>query len=780
MASNTDALRSMAAKPLRLKAARLQRDGDLAGAFKAYEEAVALAPQDPDLLIALAELASQLEMTDVAVRLWAHLTGAGQAGPVAVEGYARALIAAARLPEAIDFLKSALPAHAGEPRLWTTLCLALTYAGRASDALTFFDEGIRLDPRLAAGVYNRGLALCDLGRLADAEADFQAALKLARKGSDRATIEFSLATLALARGDLASGWPLYERRLSPDWPKSVAFQGSGRRLGPGDSLSGRSVLVLAEQGISDEIMFANILPDLVDEVGSNGPLIVAVEGRLVSLFQRSFPSAEVCAHATPRVGTRPMRRTQTALSGRVDLWSPLGSLAQRYRQTVADYPRAPFLRADPARVEHWRAWLGSDRPAFGITWRSGKIAGDRQRLAPTLQQWAALLQTLGARFVNIQYGDSAPDLALLEQLSGVEIRQPPGLNIRDDLAALCSALDGVVGIQNATTVLAGACGAPLTVVAGPGSWFQLGQDQAPWFADARICATEHFGDWTIAITKAAAEIGRMVAAEPARPAGASTPAAGVQEAQSPSTSPKRLKRGGQDSGAMRVICVLRSGGDYAPAHVERLQRQLARHLPGAELTCLSDVDVPCRRVPLRQDWRGVRGWWAKMELFAPWVEGDLLFFDLDTSLVGDLAEIAAVRSLTLLEDFNFSAYVSSGVMFLPEADRPAIWETFSRDPWGGSAITTIRTWKTPGWATRAFWLTMALLGRSAGRASSQARSAPTRSMTSPGAACRTTPASSVSTVSRGPGPPRWSRSSRATKRDPIKGPPPRGQGPTIA
>ena len=675
MASNTDALRSAAAKSLRIKAVRLQRDGDLAGAFKAYEEAVALAPQDPELLMALAELASQLEMTDVAVRLWAHLNMAGPAGPMAIEGYARALIAAARLTEAIDFLKTSLPAHASEPRLWTALGLALTYAGRAQEALTFFDEGIRLDPRLAAGVYNRGLALCDLGRLPDAETDFQAALKLARKGSERATIEFSLATLALARGDLPSGWSLYERRLSPDWPKSVAFQGAGRRLAPGDSLTGRSVLVLAEQGISDEIMFANVLPDLIDDIGPDGRLILAVEARLVGLFQRSFPAIEVCAHATPRVGTRPMRRTQAPVSGRVDLWTPLGSLAQRYRPAIANFPRRPYLKPDPARVTHWRDWLGGGQPAFGVTWRSGKIAGDRQRLAPSLQQWAALLQTPGAGFVDIQYGDSAPDLAILAQLSGVTVRRPPGLNVRDDLddlAALCMALDGVVGIQNATTVLAGACGAAVTFVTGPGSWFQLGEDQAPWFADSRICTTNDFADWTPAITEAAARISRIVASPPARPPTASQP----------TSKPWRDKQGTKGGSATRVVCVLRSGGEYTPAHVERLQRQLARCLPGAELTCLSDVDVPCQRIPLRQDWREGRGWWAKMELFAPWVEGDLLFFDLDTSLVGDLTDIAAVRSLTMMQDFNYGAHLSSTMMFLPEADRPAIWETFCRDPLG--------------------------------------------------------------------------------------------------
>ncbi|MEJ0044274.1 MAG: hypothetical protein WDM81_19555 [Rhizomicrobium sp.] len=40
-------------------------------------------------------------------------------------------------------------------------------------------------------------------------------------------------------------------------------------------------------------MFANILPDLARRVGDTGLLQIAVDPRLVPLFQRSFPNAEV-------------------------------------------------------------------------------------------------------------------------------------------------------------------------------------------------------------------------------------------------------------------------------------------------------------------------------------------------------------------------------------------------------------------------------------------------------------------------------------------------------
>ena len=50
---------------------------------------------------------------------------------------------------------------------------------------------------------------------------------------------------------------------------------------------------------------------------------------------------------------------------------------------------------------------------------------------------------------------------------------------------------------------------------------------------------------------------------------------------------------------MKIVTVLRSGGEYRPEHVGRLQEQCAEHAPGIPFFCLSDVQVPCARIPLR-------------------------------------------------------------------------------------------------------------------------------------------------------------------------------------
>ena len=119
------------------------------------------------------------------------------------------------------------------------------------------------------------------------------------------------------------------------------------------------------------------------------------------------------------------------------------------------------------------------------------------------------------------------------------------------------------------------------------------------------------------------------------------------------------------------VCVLRSGGDFRPEHVQRLAKQV----PG--IVCLSDVPVdgvPC--IPLAHGWPG---WWSKMNAFGPVLEGDVLLMDLDT-LVIRMPELPDVT--TVLSDFYRPHLMGSGLMYLTAADRARCWEAWMRDPAG--------------------------------------------------------------------------------------------------
>jgi hypothetical protein len=128
---------------------------------------------------------------------------------------------------------------------------------------------------------------------------------------------------------------------------------------------------------------------------------------------------------------------------------------------------------------------------------------------------------------------------------------------------------------------------------------------------------------------------------------------------------------------VRVACVLRSGGDYGPDDVRRLRGGVEAHLPGARFVCLSDVDVPCERIPLRHDWPG---WWAKLNLFSPEITGDFLYLDLDTIITGDLSDLASLNRLAIMRDVYRPTGLQSSCMFLPEVDRAPVWQSFMVDP----------------------------------------------------------------------------------------------------
>jgi hypothetical protein len=121
-----------------------------------------------------------------------------------------------------------------------------------------------------------------------------------------------------------------------------------------------------------------------------------------------------------------------------------------------------------------------------------------------------------------------------------------------------------------------------------------------------------------------------------------------------------------------TICtVLKSGGEYTPEHVQRLAKQVPN------LVCLSDVDVPgVKTIPLKEK---LPGWWSKLELFSPAIDGDILYMDLDTTVVGDLTPLLNINKTTLLEDFYFKGYAASGLMYIKQADKKAVFDAFMAD-----------------------------------------------------------------------------------------------------
>ena len=236
--------------------------------------------------------------------------------------------------------------------------VALDTLGRSEEALESFAKALALQPDYAEALSNRGTALIDLDRLDEAMASYDAALAL-----DPRSVEFrwnkSLLQLRqrIARGGM--GGP----RVAPSarhWePRSFP--------GPewdGTALPRRRVLLYAEQALGDTIQFARFARAVAD---AGTDVILEVQRPLAALMQ-SLPGVTVVAKAAAPLPA-------------FDCHLPLMSVPHKMSLPGVSVA-APYLAAEPKRIEHWRRQLagegfGSALPGVAIPRRRGRAVRSR-------------------------------------------------------------------------------------------------------------------------------------------------------------------------------------------------------------------------------------------------------------------------------------------------------------------------------------------------------------------------------------------------------------------
>ncbi len=493
-----------------------EKAGDLKSAIGCYEAALQLLPDHGAIANDLGRLAYQLGQPEVAEKLFSAFLLSHPGHPEGANNLACALRDQQRFAEAIEVLKTVIFAHPANALLWNTLGTVMNEQGDIAESVTFYDEALRLEPGFARARYNRGNARLSAGDPAGALEDVETALSGTVSQADLPMMRLARATSLIACGRLEEGWDAYEVRLDASFPGATHFLIDRPRWTPETDVAGKAVLVVGEQGLGDEILFSNTLPDLVKAIGPKGKLVLAVEPRQVKLFQQSFPQAEVGGHATFNVDGRIVRALPFLKDAQtIDCWTPMASLLRRWRRSVEAFPKTPgVLAAATERVSYWKGVLAElgDRPKVGVLWKSLKVDSARRRFFSPFEQWRPVLEQPGVSFVNLQYGDCSAELEAA-RAAGIEIWQPPGINLKDDLddlAALCCALDFSIGPPNATTNIAAACGAEVWMIATPGVWPKLGTSAMPWYPSVRMFTTPSLNRWGEAMAEVAGALAARI------------------------------------------------------------------------------------------------------------------------------------------------------------------------------------------------------------------------------------------------------------------------------
>lgn len=379
-------------------------------------------------------------------------------------------------PEAAQILANRmLTLRPNDPRGLAERAAAATELDAVTSALADTRQALTLDPGQTTAWGNRAETLYRL-------ADYEAATRCGERARMTAPADLevlaNLAAYRLATGDLAMGWRLFRHR-------PARRNTAGPELPRWTGEAAASLLVLAEQGLGDELLFSTLWSDLdrLMAAGKLGAVTVEADERLIPLGAR----------ARPRLTWRQRLRTDNT-GGPFTHWCLAGDLPEVLRPEPDSFGSfTPGLRPDPDRVTGWRTWLdkaAGGRPAIGLCWRSGSRAGHRRRHYPTLDDCAPLLAVPNRFFVVLQYDDCRAELDGLSLGAGSEIVLPPELDRRADqegVAALMTALDLVVSADTAVLSLAGAIGVPTIGLSLHAGWVGLGERQHPWFPNvARV------------------------------------------------------------------------------------------------------------------------------------------------------------------------------------------------------------------------------------------------------------------------------------------------------
>lgn len=416
-------------------------------------------------------------------------------------------------------LRRALALRPGEPTALRNLAILLQSQERYAEVLALTEGADGGAAWLARGNALAGLDRQDEAlqafREADARGEPEASVKVAQALAALGRVDEALAILdrlvdpqaRFQRGMLrlqqqafARGWRDYEARW--EVPRFVAAASGvvpaaliprlARAPWPQD-LAGRRVLLMGEQGLGDQVMFASMVPDLARTAAE---VTFVCDARLTRLFAASFPGVAVTGPAEARVDL-----------GAFDRFVAVGGLGSAFRRGPADFPGTAYLKPGDDVRDRWAGRLGrKSRRRIGLAWRGGlprTRAGARSlpldRLAPIL--------ALDAEFVSLQHGDAAAELAGFPHIRAFPAEQ---LADFEELAGLVANLDLVVTVQTGLVHLCGALGTECLAMVAPNTgWrYMTGSDRTPWYASVRLFRQPQAGDWAPVVEAVAAELSR--------------------------------------------------------------------------------------------------------------------------------------------------------------------------------------------------------------------------------------------------------------------------------
>lgn len=480
---------------------------NLPEAFKFYNKALDIDGTFADAIYSMGNVKAKLGKINEAIDLYIQATEINNRHYQAYNALGNSYNEIGQLNDAINSYELSISVSTNNDKAYNGLGNVLSDLGELDSAARSYKKAIDINPYNSDAYNGLGNMHRDIG-------DFVESVRYYRKSidinSDNANVHTNLSHVLLMLGDFCNGWKEYEwGLLDGRHRRRSEFNQLVMPKWQGENLENKTILVVAEQGVGDEIMFSSCLPDLMRE--NPGEIILECDPRLESIFSRSFTSIK------PYGERKKKSYDWLAGIGDIDYYIPIGSLPGFFRKGLDDFPNTTsYLNVGHGLRRKWRQRYASidDRMKIGLSWKGGSNMKTKNSRSIKVKSLLKIVKK-EASFINLQYGDCCDEISYIYEKSGIVINDwddlDPLVNLDDFIAAI-SELDLVISIDNSTVHMAGAIGVPTWVLVPyvPDWRWMLDSKNSPWYREVSLFRQKYLGDWDDVIKRVSIELDGVI------------------------------------------------------------------------------------------------------------------------------------------------------------------------------------------------------------------------------------------------------------------------------
>ena len=338
-------------------------------------------------------------------------------------------------------------------------------------------------------IFHQALCYDCLNQKKEALEKYQLALHLK---PDYSLAKFNLAIFYLSINDFSTGWQNYKIRWSTQKFINKDLKSTKPIL---DRLPLREerILIWAEQGIGDQVLYLSLLNDF-SKLNSN--LIISVDKRLIKICERSFEKLNF------------IPQEKVIDETLYDVHLPMGDLGIYVRNSLEDFQnqKKQFLFSDKNKKLELSQRLSKDKKlACGLSWTS--MGAHSQSKSINLNNFENIFKKYSFNYVNLEYVDNSQNIKKLKEKFDFDFDSTEDIdkfNDLDSLAALISSCDFIITISNVTAHFAGALGIKtfLLVPYGAGRiWYWSDESFSKWYPSIQILKQDNPSSWDLVFGK---------------------------------------------------------------------------------------------------------------------------------------------------------------------------------------------------------------------------------------------------------------------------------------